>query len=437
MSLTEPTEIDPPASAEHQPATSALVDKTTERAAARNFSIMAGFQVVMRCGWIFKTESIIMPLVLDLLGGGAWVRSCLPVLNRFGQSIPPLLMTRRVKVMPLKKYLTAVCASVMAASFLALSAIWAVYGTSGAWWLPLAFLSLYAVFFASTGVNQLGYQTLQGKLIPATQRGRLMLAANVVGAVAAIALAALLLPHWLSDDAGRFDLIFGFSGICFGGSALLALFLVETHDHYEHPPSGVFRLFHDVWTTVRHDSKFRRLTVISALFGTSVMLFPHYQALGRGERMGIGLREIITWVIVQNAGTALFSMIAGPIADWRGNRTVLRMTLLTLCAAPVSAIALSHAESLGQRLFPLVFVLVGLTPVCMKILHNYALEFASPEDHPRYISAVSIAMAAPIFLSPLVGVLIVPLGFDVVFLGIGSIVFAGWLMTFGLHEPRH
>ena len=77
-----------------------------DRAEPRNFFVMAAYQVVMRVGWIFKTESIIMPFVLDSLGGGGWLRGLLPVLNRFGQSVPPLMSAGLVKSLPQKKVLT-------------------------------------------------------------------------------------------------------------------------------------------------------------------------------------------------------------------------------------------------------------------------------------------------------------------------------------------
>ena len=32
-----------------------------------NFLIMALYQISLRCGWIFKTESIVMPAFLDAL----------------------------------------------------------------------------------------------------------------------------------------------------------------------------------------------------------------------------------------------------------------------------------------------------------------------------------------------------------------------------------
>ena len=60
-----------------------------------NFLLLVAYQVVVRTGWIFKTESIVMPAVLDLTGAGAWMRAILPTLNRFGQTIPPPALFRR------------------------------------------------------------------------------------------------------------------------------------------------------------------------------------------------------------------------------------------------------------------------------------------------------------------------------------------------------
>ena len=58
----------------------------------RNFLVLAWYQVVIRVGWIFKTESIIVPAFVDMIAGPGWVRGCLPALNRLGQSIPPVIL---------------------------------------------------------------------------------------------------------------------------------------------------------------------------------------------------------------------------------------------------------------------------------------------------------------------------------------------------------
>ena len=53
---------------------------------------------LFRTGRIFKTESVIIPAVLDSIAGAGWVRGMLPILNRSGYSILPLLLARRVKL---------------------------------------------------------------------------------------------------------------------------------------------------------------------------------------------------------------------------------------------------------------------------------------------------------------------------------------------------
>jgi hypothetical protein len=57
---------------------------------ARNMLAIAAYQIAVRIGWIFKTETIIMPAVLDAVAEAGVLRGLLPVLARFGQSLPPL-----------------------------------------------------------------------------------------------------------------------------------------------------------------------------------------------------------------------------------------------------------------------------------------------------------------------------------------------------------
>ena len=51
------------------------------------------YQILLRVGWIFKTETIIMPAVLDAVVDSGLLRGLLPVLNRGGQSVPPLVFS--------------------------------------------------------------------------------------------------------------------------------------------------------------------------------------------------------------------------------------------------------------------------------------------------------------------------------------------------------
>jgi len=404
--------------------------------AARNFAMLALYQIVMRTGWIFKTESIIMPAVVDYISGAGWIRGCLPMLNRLGHSIPPVVLARQVKLLPKKKWAVVGMTSLMSALFLLLT--WCFFmGFAHRSWMPAAFLVIYASFFMCIGINTLAFTTLQGKLVEVTKRGQLLLASNMIGAGSAVLCAFVLLPMWLQGEVPRFDWIFGFSGVLFSGAAMSVVMLIEKADNFEQQPAATpMHYFADAYNTIAEDRNFRKLALVGALFGTSFMLFPHYQNLGL-KTMGLELKSLMWWVVIQNIGTGLFSWPVGLIADRKGNRLVLRIAMLAIAAAPVSAIILLHVGELGTQLYHFVFVLVGCTPVVLRTLQNYTLEVADPADHPRYLSTLSLCSALPMFLSFVVGHWVDVFGFEAVFLSIAGLILLAWLLTFRLQEPRY
>ena len=433
-SLSPPRDADDPISA---PPVSQELDASDDSATSRNFLMLAVYQIVMRTGWIFKTESIIMPAVVDHISGAGWIRGCLPLLNRFGHSIPPVLLARQVKLQPQKKWLVFGSTALMSALFLLLTWLFFMgFAERKVAWMPFAFLIIYAAFFVCIGVNQLAFTTLQGKLVEPNRRGRLLLVANTIGAASAVLCAFVLLSRWLSESGARYDLIFGFSGMLFGLSAIAMMFLVEPRDSFKQVAAAhPIHYFADAYRVLVNDRNFRLLALIASLFGVSFMLFPHYQSLGL-QTMKLPTKSLMWWVIIQNIGTGMISIPVGAIADRYGNRLVLLLSLLGIASAPVLAIGLLHSGSLGVRLYSAVFVLVGMTPVVLRTLQNYTLEVASSEHHAVYLSTLSLCMAGPMFLSPLAGYFIDQLGFEAVFLTIAGLILASWLLTFRLEEPR-
>ena len=416
------------------------VDTPTAACSARpaqlqNFLVLAAYQIINRTGWIFKTESIIMPAVLDTVAGAGWVRGWLPLLNRFGHSLPPLLLASRVSAAPKKKWIMLLTTSLMSGCFLLLASLFSGLIAQDRFWTPIVFLTIYTAFFMSIGVNQITFNTVQGKLVQTTIRGRLLLVASSVGALTSVTCAFLFMPGWLDPAAPRFDLIFAFSGGMFGLAALSVLGLVEQPDRYVQSCTGMGQQLRGAWRLWRDDDNFRRLTVVGALFGVSMMLFPHYQNLGL-QGMQLELKSLMWWVMIQNIGTGLFSIPIGRLADRRGNRAVLLVALLGVAAGPGLAITLQAVPSWGPKLYSVVFLFVGLTPVVMRTLHNFTLEIGPPESHPRYLSTLALCVSAPMFLSPLVGLCIDWLGFSTVFLTATGLILFGWTLAFGLQEPR-
>ncbi len=402
-----------------------------------NFGLISLYQVLLRVGWIFKTESIIMPAVIDLIGGGGWLRGFLPMFNRLGQSIPPLFASSFVRRQQLKKRTLFVSAGVMGACFLFLSFVWATDSLRSSRWLPVIFLTAYAIFFSCVGINQLTLGTLTGKLIPVRRRGLLVLFATVLGSTIAISCAWFVLRRWIGEENGNFVRIFGFTGTAFVIAALLSLFLREpavaaTDPNRESPA----QLLTGVGKALKEDGNFRRLCFAAGLFGMSITLFPHYQALARGH-LDLPLTALVPWVIAQNAGAGFFSIPAGGFADRHGNRIVLRCCLLALCMAPVLAMLLARFSTDGQNSFWIVFVLVGLTPVTMRTFNNYTLEITDTDNHPRYLSTLNLCMAGPaIFTSILFGWSVDLFGYVPLFTAVASMVLLAWWISGRLDEPR-
>lgn len=400
----------------------------------RNFWLLTLYQVILRTGWIFKTESVIMPAVMDQLTDQPWMRGCLPLLNRLGQSIPPATLSNAIHHQPLKKRPFAATTALMAAAFGGLTLLFVLPPPKHlAAWL---FLACYAFFFATLGVNNLVLNLIQGKLIRVRRRGRLLMISNLVGSATAIGAAFVILPWWLTETHVDAASVFGFSTALFVASSVIAWLLIEPADvRREEDRRPWYVAFSDAGNILRTDAAFRRFAFVAAMFGASMVLFPHYQAIGH-DALHLDRTHLVTWLIVQNIGTAVFSTIAGPLADRRGNRLVVQILMFGILATPLAAVALMHVGPRGAGWFHVVFGMVGLTPVVIKTLNNYTLEMCPPEDHPRYVATLNLCLASPIAASPLVGWLIGKFSFEVAFLAVAAVVGLGWLVSFWLVEPR-
>ncbi|MEI6240232.1 MAG: MFS transporter [Planctomycetia bacterium] len=424
------------------PLESASAISPADRREARNTLWLELYQVVVRVGWIFKTETIIMPAVLDAVVDSGALRGLLPVLNRGGQSVPPLVAAGTLGRMPKKKWALVRSSLAMAAWFGILAVAWQPLAERRPDLLAALFLVLYALFSASNGVNQLVVASLQGKLISPGHRGRAMVVSVAVGSVLAILAAFLLLGPWLEEPNG-FPKIFGATAAFFALAAVMPLFLDEPADppeyavHERDRRRGAGRLFADWATALRADTALVRLCFVAACFSAVLMLFPHYQAFAR-DRLGSRLGSLLTWVVVQNAATGVASLVVGPMSDRRGTRIVLIWLVALSATTPLVVTLLSllpHAFAVDW--FWIVYAPLGLNPLSLKLFTNYALEIAPrPAEHPRYVSMVGAALAVPFVLSPLIGLAVDTVGFRPVFIVGAAVIIAGAALAIRLPEPR-
>jgi MFS family permease len=419
------------------------------RREARNTLWLEIYQVVVRVGWIFKTETIIMPAVLDAVVDSGLLRGLLPVLNRGGQSVPPLLAAGGLARLPRKRWALVTTSLAMAGCFAILAAAWPALAATRPDLLAVLFLVVYALFSSVNGLNQLVLAALQGKLVKPGHRGRAMVVSVAVGSVLAILAAVVLLGPWLAQADG-FPRIFAATAGFFALAAIAPVFLDEPADEvaaatssagssplaaaWRHAAAGAAGW----WRILAGDGALARLCLVASCFSAVLMLFPHYQAFAR-DRLGSRSADLLTWVVVQNAATGIASLVAGPFSDRRGTRIVLVWLVALSAITPLVVTALSLvAHSTAVRWFWLVYMPLGLNPISLKLFTNYSLELApSRAEHPRYVSIVGGALAVPFLVSPLVGLAVDGIGFRPVFLVGAAVIAAGAAVALGLPEPRH
>lgn len=377
-----------------------------------------------------------MPAFLDMIADSGMIRGMLPLLNRTGQSLAPLLIADRMAAAPSKSAWLLRSTISMSLPFLLLSgSVWLLH-EQFPWWYSSVFLVVYLIFFGLHGINETCYSTVQGKLIPVQYRGRLGAVASTLGSLVAVVLAWWLLGAWLQRDGSRaFSLIFLFVGSVMILSSTAALFLRETPDQpVTAAVNGRRRHFQEARHRIRRDATLRGLCLTAALFVFSQLLFPHYQRLGM-EKPDAAPVLLMSWVVAQHLGAATFSSISGRLADRIGTRAALRFLSSTAALAPLLALAL--AAFAPVKYFCVAFFWIGSVPVTFRMQVNYALEIVDRSQHPAYISTMTLCMAIPFLLSPLIGAMVQQFGFTIPFVLVSAIV--GWasVRTWSMPEPRH
>ena len=401
----------------------------------RNFASLSLNVIFQRIGWIFKTESVIMPGFVESLTPSGAIRGVLPLISRFGQSIPQLYAAHLVGPLARKKPVF------LAFAFLQVI-VWGVLAL-GLFLMPssrsrgplILFLVCYAVHWITYGVTGLLWGTLQGKLIPPRRRGRLLAVSSVIGCAGAIIAAYFLMTAWLPAGGERYDLIFAATASCF----LIAVLAVTRLKERPVPGSNDVRFsgfLADSIRAIRRDANFRLFLVVVALSYASMLVFPHYAVFGL-RRLGLRPASFVSFVIAQNLVNALGSLFVGLFADRRGNRRALSFVSILLSSAPLMAIGIAQLPmAIARPCYTLVFACIGFSPVRMRIVSNYALEITSSDRHPQYLSILNIVQSSLVLFSPLVGLAIDRLSFEFVFVVCSGIMAVGAGLTFRLVEPR-
>lgn len=404
--------------------------------APRNFLVLTLHTVLFRIGWIFKTESVLMPGFLYTLTASGAIRGLLPLISRFGQSIPPLIAAHWITKRPVKKRILFSTALLVSLPWLLLAGLILFASEGHRMFMVIAFLILYGMHWFVGGIVNLLQGTMVGKLIPVLRRGRLVGISEFLRGLFAVVIALVLLPKWLEEGFIGYSKTFGATGIFFFLAALWLLSIKEPADDTSDNKDTFLEYIHGLVGLVRGDRNFRRLIGVLFLFHVSFLLFPHYTVFGM-ETLGLHPRNFVVLLVAQNGVNALMSPISGHIADRRGNRIMLRGLIFLSAGIPLVAIGISTLPvHVGRQLYWIVFACIGFIPVSQRMIINYVLESAPQALHAQYLGTLNLVRVLPMLISPIVGWGIDLFSFQPVLLASSALIFCSGIMTFWLQEPR-
>ncbi|MEM7813213.1 MAG: MFS transporter [Planctomycetota bacterium] len=416
------------------------VDIVSPGRVRRNFLVLMAYHVVLRAAWIFKTEGVVMPAFLAAVAGPGWVQGLLPLLNRLSQSLPPVFAADALRDAPRKSRWLMLTTGGMAAGALAWSLLIVLTEDAdgslpAGVFVPAVFLVGYTLFFVATGLNQVVFGTLQGKLIPAERRGALMGRAGLIGSATAVTAAVLFLGRWSGETPGDFVVPFALTAAGMTIAVGLASLTAETPDEPQGPRAGVRLVgpLKDAAAAVRSDRDFAIACGCGALFVAAQLIFPHYVTWA-GAVTGGTSESLLLFLVSQNLGAGMTGLAVGRVADRAGNRLALRVVLAGSALAPLAAIGASAVGTTSA--FAAAFFLMGLMPVTFRTLTNYVLELVPRASHPRYVGTLRLAFAAPVVFAIPVGAAVDACGHAPVFAVTAAVIASAAVLIGFAREPR-
>ena len=298
-----------------------------------------------------------------------------------------------------------------------------------------AFFLLFAWWNTGAGMVLVGWQDMVAKIIPVQSRGRFFGISNFIGNVSGILGAATV--SWLLAKyvfPGGFVISFiGASVFIFISWIFLSL-TREPRDPMTKPVVSHLDYFKALPKILRSNPNFQRyiLTQIVSTFGAMAGGFLLVYAI---ERWTLSDGRAATYTIVLMVGQSAANLFLGFLADRKGHKLVLEISILLNISSFILAILAP-----SPAWFYAIFALRGMNMAGNFISGlSLPLEFSEPQDRPTYIGLASTLPGIAGTVAPiLAGILAGTVGYPLLFAITTAIaIIAFGMMKWLVRDPRH
>lgn len=412
-----------------------------QRAQTRNFWVFAIHFILVRIGWLFKTESVIISSFVRGLTESSMIIGLFPMISRLGQTLPQLFMAAAIQHVSRKKQALLISFSLYFIVWFAIFLLLLFVPYDKKTLILVCFFILYTIFWLNNGCYQVLVNIVRGKLIAVETRGRLISVSGFIGGLGALIVAVymvrplLITPHDFSIRP--YTLIFLLAGVFFLGAWIILFWLQEPALAHGHAKKSVKHFLVDALALVWHDRNFILFFSVGTLITIGYGLIYFYTVFSCNE-LHTPLSMLANYLVVQVVANMLGSYVYGRMADAVGNKRVLIIIMILVALTPLTAVLVITAPNVPYRiwLFSAVYFLIGFNLPVHQILINYLLEIAPLDKHPHYLGVYNALRTVVFIFPPLTGLCIDIFGFVPVFFALSLLLSGGIILSLRLIEPR-
>jgi MFS family permease len=400
----------------------------------RNFAVHLVHGLLGQTGFRLVNTPTFVPAYILLLSGGSDIAVGLALsLQALGSALTPLLgasiIGHRDQVLPVGFWtggLMRVAVLGLALAGFFLSGDLAVYAA-------IACLGLLGLF---AGMQTVVFQVLLAKVIPVTNRGKLMGLRNFLAGITT-AIVAWFGGNYLVGNpptASGYAWIFLIAFILTSAGLLMLALVREPRPPTVASRQSLTEHLASMPGFLRGDPEFARYVLARALSTLGRMALPFY-ILYAGQAIGLSGQTLAVLTVSFTVAATASNLLWGVLADRYGFRLCMLLTIGMWIAATL-ALLLSNDYSTVI----LVFALIGASQEGFRLsAMSLAMEFGEREQIALRVATANTAAEVAGSIAPLIGgIVAAALGYGAVFIGaIACLLLGGALLLFRVTEPRH
>jgi MFS family permease len=386
-------------------------------------------------GASFFAYRTILPVYIANLTDSEFAIALLSTIIATGWLLPQLFTANWTQRLPLKKYAPVTIGfwSERLPIFLLVPSAW--LATISMELALVASMICVAWHIIGAGIIAVGWQDMIAKIFPVDRRGKFFGITNFGGTATGILGASTV--AWL---LGRHEFPYSYMLAFLFGSIFIFIswvFLALTKEpliEAETPHVSNREYWKQLPTIVRQDANFRRYLITQIFTGAGNMALG-FLAVYAVQRWNLPDSQAGIFTIAMLVGQALSNLVFGWLADRKGHKLILEISVLTtVIGSGIAAIAPSDTW------FLVVFFLTGVSAAGFMLSGIMIIfEFCQPEIRPTYIGINNTFNGlVAIFMPLLGGWLAKTFNYPVMFTVTFSICLVGLiLLRFWVREPRH